>query len=187
MFDDVSTAEPAEILAIRDAAANRLAQMNLDERVAIVSISCRVLLDFGNDEEKLKAAIDELRNAPVPLCRAPATEPLEFSVMNSVVQRMSTLPGQRRIVFISPGFRVPREAQPSLDRLINYAASSKVPIDVLETRTALPRSRLSPFRRTLGNVIAERRVFRTEPAAKWLSRARLIRPSRCRSRRPEIR
>ncbi len=100
--------------------------------MAIVSTSCRVLLDFGNDEEKLQASIAELRNAPVPLCRAPATEPLEISVLRSVVQRLSTLPGQRSIVFVSSGFRLPREAQPSLDRLVNYASSSKVSIDVLE-------------------------------------------------------
>ncbi len=132
VFDDMSVMDPGEIAAVRDAATNRLAQLNSDERVAIISTSCRVLLDFGHDPEKLNAAVAELRNAPLPQCRSAANEPLEFAVLRSVIQRISTLPGQRSIVFVSAGFRMPREAQPFLDQVISSAAASKVSIDVLE-------------------------------------------------------
>jgi len=74
----------------------------------------------------------DLRAAAFPLCTAQATEPLEIAVLRSLVQRMSTLPGQRSIVFVSPGFRVDNVAMPSLDRLVDSAVASKVSIHVLE-------------------------------------------------------
>jgi VWFA-related protein len=107
LFDDVHLA-PGDLPRIRDAALRHIAELKPTDRAAIFTMSGSPMLDFTDDQERLRDALMRLR--PNIMARAGAMsggETLTFGSLNAikdVVQRMATAPGQRTVMVISPGF-----------------------------------------------------------------------------------
>jgi VWFA-related protein len=60
-----------------------------------------------------------------------------LSELKTAVQRLAAMPGDRAIVFVSPGFPAP-DALAGLNELIDLAAHSGIPINTLDARGAFP-------------------------------------------------
>ena len=58
-----------------------------------------------------------------------------FSAIDEIVRRMATLPGQRTLILISPGFEIrDPEVSAAQSQMINLAAQSNVTISTLSAR-----------------------------------------------------
>ena len=107
LFDDVHLAA-GDLPRIRDAALRHIAELKPTDRAAIFTMSGSPMLDFTDDQDRLRDALMRLR--PNVMARAGAMsggETLTFGSLNvikDVVQRVATAPGQRTIMVISPGF-----------------------------------------------------------------------------------
>jgi VWFA-related protein len=132
LFDDVGIQDTADLTRIRQASSRRLAALEPGDRAAVITTSCRVLLDFTDDRTKIEAAVAQIAFRAVPVCRVAQTEVVQLAVLHSVVTRMSNLPGQRSIILISPGFSVGHDRTPEEAELIDSAIRSKVLIDTLD-------------------------------------------------------
>jgi VWFA-related protein len=132
LFDDVAIRDSADLTRVRDAATRRLAALDPSDRAAVITTSCRVLLDFTDDRAKLGEAVSQIGFRAAPVCRVAQTEVLQLAVLNSVVARMAHLPGQRSVILISPGFSVGHDRTAEEAELIDAAIRSKVLIDSLD-------------------------------------------------------
>jgi len=121
-----------DLIRVRESAGKQLATLQPGDRASIVTTSCRIMLDFTNDQTKLHEAIDKLTMRPVPVCRANRTEVIQLEVLGSVVRRMANIPGQRNIVLVSPGFFVGPDRSREQAGLIEAAIRAKVPISALD-------------------------------------------------------
>ncbi len=107
LFDDVHLA-PDDLPRIRDAALRHIAELKPTDRAAIFTMSGNPMLDFTDDQDRLRDALMRLR--PNIMARAGAMsggDTLTFGSLDAikdVVQRMATAPGQRTVMVISPGF-----------------------------------------------------------------------------------
>jgi VWFA-related protein len=107
LFDDVHLA-PADLSRIRDAALRHIAELKPTDRAAICTMSGHPMLDFTDDQDRLRDALLQLR--PAPMTRVGAMSGGDTLTLGSlqairdVVQHLSTAPGQRTIMMISPGF-----------------------------------------------------------------------------------
>ena len=107
LFDDVHLA-PDDLPRVRDAALRHIAGLKPTDRAAIFTMSGNPMLDFTDDQDRLRDALMRLR--PNIMARAGAMSGGETLTLGSldaikdVVQRMATAPGQRTVMVISPGF-----------------------------------------------------------------------------------
>ncbi len=134
VFDDVGIREPADLAQIRDAATRQMETLKPSDRAAVLTSSCRVLLDFTDDRAKLKETVARMAFRPVPVCRVGPAQVLQLTVMEQLIRRMALLPGQRSIVLISPGFYVGHDRTAEEAELIELAIRSRVLIDALDGR-----------------------------------------------------
>lgn len=130
-FDDVSLHDFGTVMAIREAALHELANLKPGDRAAIFSSSCGLALDFTDDHAKLQVVTSKLEPNPVRICHVAATVPLQITLLEAIVKRMTHLPGAKRIVVISAGFPVNRDEQKIREALIDEAAQARVTIDSL--------------------------------------------------------
>jgi len=121
-----------DLVRVRESAGKQLAALQPGDRASVVTTSCRIMLDFTNDQTKLREAIDKLTMRPVPVCRVSRTEVIQLEVLGSVVRRMANIPGQRNIVLVSPGFFVGPDRLREQAALIDGAIRTKAPINTLD-------------------------------------------------------
>jgi len=121
-----------DLVRVREAAEKQIAALQPGDRASVVTTSCRMMLDFTNDQTKLHEAIDKLTMRPVPVCRANRMEVIQLEVLGSVVRRMANIPGQRNVVLVSPGFFVGPDRLREQAALIDAAIRTKVLINALD-------------------------------------------------------
>jgi VWFA-related protein len=106
-----------------------------------------LILDQNDKDAAYAVALDAvqrgcLTNPDVPDVRAAAAQVLEagrvqagasLAMLRDVVRRVSTKPGERTVVFISPGFITPAHQHEFMD-LLESALRSKVVVNTLDTR-----------------------------------------------------
>ena len=107
LFDDVHLAL-GDLTRVRDAADRHMATLQPTDRAAVYAMSGEVSLDFTDDRTKLHEALLHLR--PGVMVRTGALTDLEqrtfasLANLKEIIKRMSIAPGQRTLMFISPGF-----------------------------------------------------------------------------------
>jgi VWFA-related protein len=138
----------------RDAAKKMLDTLKPADRVAVITSSARVLLDFTDDRAKVVDALMRLRPGdPVPPGsdydrEAEKAVQEMLRTCEATVRRMAHLPGERTLVFISPGLLLsgPVGGQsvaawtevPESNRLIDEALHARVVINSLDARGLSP-------------------------------------------------
>jgi len=138
LFDDVHLAA-ADLSRVRDAADRHMATLQTTDRAAIYTMSGELSLDFTDDRAKLHEAL--LRVRPGLMVRTGALSDLElrtfasFANLREVIKRMAVAPGQRTIMFISPGFSniAPEFLQETTD-VLERAIKANVIISTLDAR-----------------------------------------------------
>jgi VWFA-related protein len=112
LFDDIHISVN-DIQRLREAALRHIATMKPSDRAAIYTMSGFPQVDFTDDQDRLKDAIQRLRPNIMSAVgamgggRGTAAEVTTFAtldVIKQVVNRMAGTPGQRIIVMVSPGF-----------------------------------------------------------------------------------
>ncbi|HUB80725.1 MAG TPA: VWA domain-containing protein [Bryobacteraceae bacterium] len=131
---------------VRDSARKMLQTLKPADRVAVFTTTGFVTLDFTEDRSKVEAALLKLRPGDSPRNVPEQT----FDTIQScrlVIKRMAYLPGQRTLVFLSPGLQLPTEELPGALRLIDDAIRSRVVINSLDARglSPTPLSIAGPF------------------------------------------
>jgi len=154
LFDDMAIADFSDLVWVRKGAIQHIDELLPGDRAAVFTTSCRTGLDFTDDRAKLREAVSKLPFRPfVSSCGGPgvpglegaggghaltAPEAVQLALTGSlggVVRRMSTLPGQRSIVFISYGMALsPR----ILRDLTDYALRYRVVIHTLNAYAVHP-------------------------------------------------
>jgi VWFA-related protein len=148
----------------RDAARRYVATLNPADRVAVLTTTGNTALDFTSDRAELEHALLKLRNStndeppampsqlfPPGQGSAPTSDAMHvvaerearFSLdqLKAIVQRMSTVPGQRTMVLLSPSFSL---SDPNWDMLsytsdlIDTAIRSGVVINTVNVRGLEP-------------------------------------------------
>lgn len=138
LFDDVHL-NSGDLTRVRDAAARHMATLQPTDRAAVYAMSGEVNLDFTDSQVKLHDALQRLR--PGVMVRAGALNDLELRTLSSfanlkqVIKRMALAPGQRTIMFISPGFNTfaPEYLQELTD-ILERAIKANVIISTLDAR-----------------------------------------------------
>jgi VWFA-related protein len=130
-FDDLNLGEQGSVNALIAAASHHLATLGANDRAAILSTSCRMMLDFTGDREKLRQMISRLQPNPMVQCQAPPGIPQQIAMLNMIVRRMAHLPGQRSVVLISGGFSFRHDWRSMQADLVDLAVRSKVVINTL--------------------------------------------------------
>ena len=119
----------------RDAARKMLATLKPADRVAVVTSSATVLLDFTADRSKVEGALMRLRFGDFAPHPAPGQM---MHVCEDTVRRMALLPGQRTLVFISPGLLLGWSEVPETNRLTDEALRARVIINSIDARGLSP-------------------------------------------------
>jgi len=132
-FDDVSIGGFSILHNIREAAAKQIGALQPGDRVAIVTSSCSLMLDFTNDRAKLLEALARLQITPPQACRVSRVQVLQIEVLKTLVKRMADLPGRREIILISAGFYIGADRTKEPPDLIDAAVRAKIVIDALDT------------------------------------------------------
>ena len=125
----------------RGAARNMLKTLKPADRVGVFTSSGSVMLDFTADRAGIEEALMKLRptHSGLPLELEAQTEET-ITWCGNVVKRMSYLPGQRTLVFISPGLMLHGDAFGSWSSigsamaLIDKAIHARVVINSLDAR-----------------------------------------------------
>lgn len=114
-FDDINIAFD-DLVRTRDAAARYIAaNLGPADRVGLFTSSGVKHLDFTADRQRLSDALLGLRQQPIfmmgggpPQTSSPPTSEVSsrqgLLTLQELCRRMATLPGQRSIIFLSPGF-----------------------------------------------------------------------------------
>lgn len=131
-FDDVSIGL-TDLTRVREAAGWQAGALQPGDRAAIFTSSCHTMVDFTNDRTKLEEAVRQLQFGAPRLCRVSRVDVLQVEVLKNIVRRMSTLPGKRKIVLVSPGFWVGHDRTFEANALVEGALEAKVVIDALDT------------------------------------------------------
>jgi VWFA-related protein len=131
-FDDVAIQDFGDLTRLREAASRQLGTLQPGDRVAIVTSSCRLTVDFTNDPQKLQAAISHLQLKPAPVCRVSRTQKLQVELLKAVVGQMSKLPAYREIIVVSPGFFVGHDRSNEQMELIETAVRANVVINAVD-------------------------------------------------------
>ena len=138
LFDDVHLAL-GDLVRVRDAADRHMATLQPTDRAAVYAMSGEVSLDFTDDRTKLHDALLRLR--PGVMVRTGALTDLELRTLASlsnlkeIIRRMAIAPGQRTIMFISPGFATmtPEYMQEETD-ILERAIKANVIVSTLDAR-----------------------------------------------------
>ncbi len=138
LFDDVHL-NSSDLARVRDAAERHMATLQPTDRAAVYAMSGEVSLDFTDDQAKLHDALLHLR--PGVMVRTGALSDLELRTLSSlanlkaIIKRMAVAPGQRTIMFISPGFNTlaPEYIQEKMD-ILERAIKANVIISALDAR-----------------------------------------------------
>jgi len=146
--------DPGDLWFARDAAKKMLATLKPADRVAVITSTARVLLDFTDDRAKVVDALMRLRPGdPIPPGsdydrEAEKSAQQMLRTCESTVRRMAHLPGERTLVFISPGLLMsgPVSGQglgswsevAETTRLIDEALHARVVINSLDARGLTP-------------------------------------------------
>jgi len=131
----------------RDAAKKMIKTLKPTDRVGVFTSSGQVTLDFTADRAKIDEALMKLREGKPVLPTVPNSGLREREVENQteeaikfcggVVKRMSHLPGQRTLVFISPGLKLHGDDWSSVGStmyLIDNSIRARVVINSLDAR-----------------------------------------------------
>lgn len=180
LFDDVRL-DYGNLNTVREAAKRHLQALPPADRIAIFTTSGQTVLDFTDDREKLRQALDRLQPHPTiaqgsqtcdisfymadlivnkndrealqtvlnegcvtsaPAAQGAATQVLmigeqdsrtTLGLLKDAVRRMSSAPGQRSLVLISPGFLTPELEYEYID-LIDRAIRAQVVISAIDAR-----------------------------------------------------
>jgi hypothetical protein len=93
----------SDLWYVRDSARKLLKTLKPADRVAVFTSTGFVTLDFTDDRSKVEEALMKLREGDSPFdVEEQTVETLRM--YSRVVKRMAYLPGQRTLVFLSPGF-----------------------------------------------------------------------------------
>jgi VWFA-related protein len=138
LFDDVHLVL-GDLVRVRDAADRHMATLGPADRAAVYAMSGEVSQDFTDDRTKLHEALLRLR--PGVMVRVGALTDLEQRTLASLanlkelIRRMTIAPGQRTIMFISPGFSAlaPEYIQEETD-ILERAIKANVIISTLDAR-----------------------------------------------------
>jgi VWFA-related protein len=138
LFDDVHLAL-GDLVRVRDAADRHMATLQPTDRAAVYAMSGEVSLDFTDDRTKLHEALLRLR--PGVMVRAGALTDLEqrtlasLANLKAIIKRMAIAPGQRTIMFVSPGFATmaPEYIQEETE-ILESAIKANVIISTLDAR-----------------------------------------------------
>jgi len=138
LFDDVHLAL-GDLTRVRDAADRHMATLEPADRAAVYAMSGEVSQDFTDDRTKLHEALLRLR--PGVMVRTGALTDLELRTLASlanlkeIIRRMAIAPGQRTIMFISPGFATmtPEYIQEETD-ILERAIKANVIVSTLDAR-----------------------------------------------------
>ena len=138
LFDDVRF-DLDNLKRVRDAADRHMATLAATDRAAIYTMSGEVSQEFTDDRAKLHEALMRVR--PGSMVRTGAlTDPqlrtfVSFANMRDLIKRMTVAPGQRTIMFISPGFNnmAPEFLQETTD-VQERAIKANVIISTLDAR-----------------------------------------------------
>jgi VWFA-related protein len=131
----------------RDAAKKMIKTLKPTDRVGVFTSSGQVTLDFTADRAKIDEALMKLREGKPVLPTVPNSGLREREIENQteeainfcggVVKRMSLLPGQRTLVFVSPGLKLSGNDWSSVGStmyLIDRAIRARVVINSLDAR-----------------------------------------------------
>ncbi len=130
-FDDLSMR--GSIIDVREAALKQVDALEPGDRAAVfTSSSCKGLLDFTNDKQKLRQAVGRLQPGAIPLCRVAQTQNLQLELLRAIVGRMANLPARRDIILVSSGFYVGHDRSDEEAALIDAAVRAKVTIDAVD-------------------------------------------------------
>ena len=146
VFDDVGFQELTDLTWSRDGAIRHLETLAPGDRVAVVTTSCLIMVDFTSDREKLREAISKLQFHPHPLPQCQQAggwnprKPVSISgitlgqdALSRTVLRMAALPGQRSIVYVATQLTGdPVDLMRYLEALSQLALRDKVVINTLE-------------------------------------------------------
>ncbi len=138
VFDDIHM-EPNYLVKVREAAERFVDKLAATERVAVYAMSGEVNQDFTDDKPKLHMALMRVR--PNIMVRVGALNDFDqrtlisLDNLKAVVKRLGVTPGQRTMVFISPGFQTmnPMYIDAKVG-IIEQAIRSKVIISALDAR-----------------------------------------------------
>jgi VWFA-related protein len=138
VFDDLQyRPDSSEDLAYpRKAALKFLDTLQPADRVAFFTTSGAYDVDFTADRSKIKDALMKLRPWPTQ----PANnEPLMLAtgiirMFDKIVGRMSVLPGQRTVVFLSLGLNVQGRIYEDTMQFVDHAVRSRVVINTMDVR-----------------------------------------------------
>jgi VWFA-related protein len=154
-FDDMVLGDLNDLAWVRDGALRHLATLGPGDRAAVFTTSCRTWTDFTNDRAKLRETISKLRHEIRSICSTAQSQQPELieggqpvpnsaenaqaalgGTLEGIVQRMSILPGQRSIVFVTTGATWDELAP--LQRLIDRAIRARVVIHTLQAQGVHP-------------------------------------------------
>ncbi|HXN45066.1 MAG TPA: VWA domain-containing protein [Bryobacteraceae bacterium] len=147
---------PGDDVHIREAARRYIGTLQPADRVAIFQTSGGHQVDFTADRTALAKALqnpspgDSNQIAPnLPVERIPVERTSRETVLllQNIFQRMAHLPGQRNVVFLSPGMALRDESRYDLTSdtmaLIDRAVRSGIVIDSLDARGLYPAPNLA--------------------------------------------
>jgi VWFA-related protein len=148
-FDEIMSTHAATTRAIGNA-------LEPGTRVALLTESGKQHIDFTDDPAKLEDALNRVAPQTPPADfpedsqlglsgriprAAPQPGPFEHAhfrallkVIEAAVRRLAMMPGERSIVFVSPGFPIPVGERSDYWNLIDWAARRGIPINTLDPR-----------------------------------------------------
>jgi VWFA-related protein len=155
MFDDAhfDTGRYEDIVYSRNAALKYLETLQPADRVALFTSSGQYDVDFTADRSKIKAALMKIAPGQTFFygLRPEQVARLIIQQCEKIIHRMSLLPGQRTLVFVSSGLPVHGadwSAVPEVMRLVDSAIRSRVVVSGMDTRglsAASPTTRAWEF------------------------------------------
>lgn len=143
MFDDAhfESGRPEDIAYSRNAILKYLDTLQPADRVALFTSSGQFDVDFTTDRVAIRNALMKLAPGPTFFfgMRPEQVARLVIRQCDKIINRMSLLPGQRTLVFISSGLPIqgqdlPWTAVPETMRLIDHAVRSRVVMSGMDTR-----------------------------------------------------
>lgn len=159
-FDDIAFRDVGDLTRLRDAAAKQIGAIQSGDRLAIFTSSCRVAIDFTNDQAKLQAGVARLVLNPTAICRVSLPQKIQLELLKGLVRRMANLPGHRDVILISPGFLVGADRANEQADLIDKAAAAKVTINAMDILERTGFDSQDPYGRgNGGNLLANPEVL----------------------------
>lgn len=138
VFDDLHL--PPDLLGrVRDAAARFIDGIRPADRLAIYGLSGEVNQDFTDDRARLHAAVARVRNSQMVnlggLNSSIQQVLTALGNMQAIAKRLGFSPGERTMIFISPGFNtIDPLYHDAISSIIEQAIRSKVIISSLDAR-----------------------------------------------------